>query len=241
MSRVPTWLLVPSFLLLSKMLLATFSRGAFIGMALAGVAAGYVAGRAFLLAMGLLGASLLVAMPQLIPESLSERMGATMSGTGSTDGLDTSSQTRLVLWQAAIDMTLESPVLGKGFRAFPRLKGQYTEVDVHEADNHNMFLYISSQMGIPALLLFLWLLYRTYRLGVRVYRSEGDAFGRAIGIGAAAMVAGVVAVNMFGSRMVDIGVTANFWIYLAALAHLWLELESQQRPAEAGGESELPP
>ena len=55
------------------------------------------------------------------------------------------------------------------------------------------------------------------------------------------MVAGVVAVNMFGSRMVDIGVTANFWIYLAALAHLWLELESQQRPAEAGGESELPP
>ena len=36
-------------------------------------------------------------------------------------------------------------------------------------------------MGIPALLLFLWLLYRTYRLGVRVYRSEGDAFGRAMG------------------------------------------------------------
>ncbi len=232
--RVRAWLVVPYLALLAKILLATFSRGAFIGMALAGVAAGWVRGRVFLLVMGLLGAGLLVATPQLVPESLTERMSQTRD-TESAEELDASSQTRLVLWQAAIDMSLESPILGKGFKSFPRLKGQYTATDVPESDNHNMFLYISSQMGIPALLLFLWLLFRTYRLGVHVYRSGGDAFGRAIGMGAVAMVVGVVGVNMFGSRMVDIVVSAYFWIYLAALAHLWLEAESQARQADAGG------
>jgi O-antigen ligase len=237
MGRVRAWLLAPYLALLAKILLATFSRGAFIGMALAGVAAGYLRGRFFLLGMGLVGAGLLVAMPQLVPESLAERMSQTTTDTGFSEELDASSQTRLVLWKAAIDMSLESPLLGKGFKAFPRLKGQYTETDVPESDNHNMFLYISSQMGIPALLLFLWLLHRTWALGVRVYRAGGEAFGRAIGMGGAAMVAGLVAVNMFGSRMVDIGVNAYFWIYLAVLAHLWLEIEPPERPAGAGVEA----
>jgi O-antigen ligase len=230
LGKVRTWLLVPYFLGLAKVLLATFSRGAYIGAAVAGVAAAWVRGRTFLVVTALLGALLLVTFPELIPGSFAARMGQTTTDSGEVDG---SSQVRLVLWNAAIAMSLESPILGKGFKAFPRLKGQYTEVDVRESDNHNMFLYISSQMGIPALLMFLWLLYRTYRLGARVYRAGGDRFRRAIGLGGAAMAAGVVAVNMFGSRMVDLSVCAYFWIYLAALAHLWREIEAEERPTAA--------
>jgi O-antigen ligase len=234
--RPRAWLALPFFALLGRVLLATFSRGAFIGIAVAGVAAGYVRGRAFLLAMGLLGAGLLVAMPELVPDSLMDRMSSTTADTGASEAeLDSSSQTRLVLWKAAIDMTLESPLLGKGFKAFPRLKSDYTESYVREYDNHNMYLYICSQMGIPALLLFLWLIYRTWELGVRVYRSVGDVFGRAVGMGGAAMAAGLAAVNMFGSRMTDMTVSAYVWIYLAALAHMWVEVESRQRPADAAG------
>lgn len=235
MRRVRAWLVAPYLVVLAKMLLATFSRGAFVGVAVAGVAAGWLRGKWFLLGMGLLGAGLIAAMPQLIPESLAARMGQTTSTAGYEEELDASSQTRLVLWKAAVDMTLESPLLGKGFKMFPRLKGQYTEMDVHESDNHNMFLYVASQMGVPALIVFLWLLWRTYALGAGVYRSAGDGFGRAIGMGGAAMVPGLVAVNMFGSRMVDIGVNAYFWVYLAVLAHLWREIEGEQGPAGAGG------
>jgi putative inorganic carbon (hco3(-)) transporter len=237
LGRIRAWVLVPYFLLLARILLATFSRGGFIGIAVAGVVAALARGRAFLLAGALLGAGLLVAMPQLVPESLSARVSTTTSTTD--DQLDTSSQTRLVLWKAAVAMSLESPLLGKGFKSFPRLKARYTEVEVPESDNHNMFLYISSQMGIPALLLFLWLLFRTYRLGVRVYRSEGDAFRRAIGMGGAALVGGVLGVNMFGSRMVDLAIDAYFWIYLAALAHLWLEIEAPPQ-ADAGRDALTP-
>lgn len=237
LGRIRVWVLVPYFLLLARILLATFSRGAFIGIAAAWVAAAHVRGRAFLLAGALLAAGVVVSLPQLVPESLSARVGTT---TGDTDDqLDTSSQTRLVLWKAAVAMSLESPLLGKGFRSFPRLKDRYTEVGVPESDNHNMFLYISSQMGIPALLLFLWLLFRTYRLGVRIYRSGGDPFRRAIGMGGAALVGGVLGVNLFGSRMVDLAIDAYFWIYLAALAHLWAEIEAPPQAA-AGRDAPSP-
>ncbi len=227
LSRVRAWLLVPFFLVLAKMLLATFSRGAFVGMALAGVAAAWVRGKAFLVVVALLAGGLLVSAPELVPESLSARMSSTRP---EGEELDASSQTRIVLWNAAVAMTLESPLLGKGFKSFPRLKAHYTEVDVEEADNHNMFLYVASQMGLPALAVLLWLLWRTYRAGARLHRDAADPFGRAIGMGAAAMAAGVVGVNMFGSRMVDVAVNGYFWIYLAALAHLTRELEARASP-----------
>lgn len=233
LGNVRAWALMPYFLTLAKMVLATFSRGAYIGLALAGVAAAYVRGRLFLLFMGALGLGMLVAMPELMPESLSARIESLTVDTGQKEELDASSQTRLILWNAAIDMTLESPVFGKGFKTFPLLKGQYTEYEVAESDNHNMYLYLSSQMGLPALLVLLWLFFRMYRLGAELYRRSPEPFARGIGLGAVAMVAAVAAVNMFGSRLVDIAVTAYFWIYLAVLSRMALELaESAPAPEE---------
>lgn len=228
LARARAWLLVPYFLVLAKVLLATFSRGAFVGMALAGAAAGWVRGKTFVLLVALLAGALLASAPELVPESLSARMSSTRS---EGEELDASSQTRIVLWNAAVAMTLESPLLGKGFKSFPRLKALYTEMDVEEADNHNMFLYVASQMGLPALAVLLWLLWRTYRAGARLHRDAPDPFGRAVGMGASAMAAGIVGVNMFGSRMVDIAVTGYFWIYLAALAHLTREVEARASPS----------
>jgi O-antigen ligase len=226
--RIRAWLTVPPFfLLLAKVLLATFSRGAYLAMGFAGVVAGYVRGKMFLVGAGVLAVGLLVAMPELVPESLMERMSQTTSDTGATEELDASSQTRLILWEAAMEMTLESPVFGKGFKTFPALKGQYTDYDVHESDNHNMYLYLSSQMGIPAVLLFVLLLWKMYSLGVRIYRNADEPFARTVGLAATAMAAAVAMTNMFGSRMVDIAVTAYFWVMLAVLAHLWSEIEQR--------------
>jgi O-antigen ligase len=230
-----SWALLPYFAALAKLLLMTFSRGAYIGMTLAGLAAGYLRGKLFLIGWGVVALGLLLAMPELVPESLRDRMGHT--GETPVHGeMDASSEHRLVLWNAAIDMSLESPVLGKGFKAFPVLKSRYTEYDVRESDNHNMYLYISSQMGIPALLMFLFILYRMFRLGTRLYRGSDDRFVRAVGMGAAAMVAGVLAINMFGSRMVSIDCNGYVWVYLAVLAHLWteqVERQAKTEPSEA--------
>jgi O-antigen ligase len=224
-----SWLMLPYFGILAKLLLTTFSRGAYMGMALAGVVAGYFRGKAFLVFWTALGIGALVAMPELIPESLVDRMAQTTVEGGQKQELDASSQHRIILWNAAIDMSLESPIFGKGFKAFPAFKSRYTEYEVRESDNHNMYLWISSQMGIPALLIFLWILWRTFRLGIRLCREHSDKFARAIGLGGASMVAGLALINMFGSRVVSLDVTAYFWITLAVMAHLWVEHEQQQK------------
>ena len=69
-------------------------------------------------------------------------------------------------------MTKKSPILGYGFKTFPKFKGEFTETEVHESDNHNMYLYLSSQMGIPAVVLFVLILWRMGSVGIRVYRGE---------------------------------------------------------------------
>lgn len=231
--RIRVWTVVPYLLVVGKLLLTTFSRGAYIAMACAGLIAGYLRGKFFLLVCLVAALLLLWAMPELVPESLVARMAQTTVQEGHRQELDASAQSRVVLWNAAIDMSLESPLLGKGFKAFPVFKNQYTEFEVRESDNHNMYLYISSQMGIPALLLFLLILYRMYQLGARVYRGSKDAMARVAGMAAAMMVGAVALVNMFGSRMVSLDVTAYVWIYFAIVVHLWKEIE-EQREVRAG-------
>ncbi len=231
--RVRIWLLtVPYLLPLAKILLATFSRGAYLGMAFAGLIAGYVRGKLFLAGSALLGLALLVAMPELIPDSLMARMSQTSNEEVMGEELDKSSQTRLILWNAALDMTAQSPVFGWGFRSFPRLKSEFTEEPVHESDNHNMYLYLSSQMGVPAVVLFGLILWRMYSLGVRVYRQNRQPFARVIGMSACALVGATALINMFGSRMVDICVTVYFWITLALVARLSMEVDKQKLSSE---------
>jgi putative inorganic carbon (HCO3(-)) transporter len=222
---------IPYLVVLARVMLTTFSRGAYLGAGLAAVVVAHVRGKVFILGAAVLGLVLAAAMPELVPQSLRARMSQTESGE--TEELDASSQTRLVLWKAALTMTAESPVFGWGFKAFPRFKGRYTEVDVPESDNHNMYLYLSSQMGIPAVVVLLLIFWRLYSHGVYAYRHGRDGPARVIGMSAAGMAAAVALVNMFGSRMVDICVTAPFWITFAVVLRLRMELDEQQSAEEA--------
>lgn len=223
------WVLLPYLTAIGKLLIMTFSRGAYLGLAIAGIMASYVRGKWFLILTTVLLMTALSTFPELIPESLLDRMSHTkVDSAYSGNQLDKSSQSRLVLWDAAGKMSLENPLFGKGFGMFPVLKSRYTEREVVESDTHNMYLYISSQMGIPALVSFLLILYATYKAGAGVFRGAEDQFTRAIGLGGVALATGTAAVNMFGSRMVNTEVSGYFWIYLAVLVHLIVE---QQKDA----------
>ena len=222
-----SWIILPYLAITGKVLVATFSRGAYLALLAAGLLATYTKGLRILLLVAVVGGLGLALFPQLLPESAKARLFQTQTtDLGTTAQLDSSSQTRIVLWNAAIAMTLESPIFGKGFKMFPQLKDQYTEVFVHESDNHNMYLYISSQMGIPALVTFLLIFYRMYQMSKRVAKAAPDGFGQVIGLGGVATAASVGVVNIFGSRMVGIEVCGYVWIYLAIIIHLFHELNN---------------
>jgi putative inorganic carbon (HCO3(-)) transporter len=219
--RLRSWLVMPYLYLMARVLVATFSRGAYLGIAMAAVTATYVRGRKFAFMVALLLMAAIAAFPELVPGSMKARMEQTQEADVMGTSLDSSAETRLILWRAAGEMILESPIFGKGFSTFRYLKGQYTEVDVPESDNHNMYLYIASQMGIPALLVFVLIVVRLYRQGAALYRESPDANTRLIGLGIASMAGGVAMVNMFGSRMVDVAVMGYMWIYFAIVSRLW--------------------
>jgi O-antigen ligase len=216
-----TWPVVLYLLVMARLLLATFSRGGYIGLAAAMAAASFVRGKLFIAGLAALLLGVVATVPEVVPQSLSARMGTIPNDPDAQ--LDKSSRTRLILWHAALEMTWESPLTGKGFGRFPQLKAFYTEEPVEEKDNHNMFLYIASQMGIPALLAFCFVVWRMLRAGMHVFRRETALFPRSAGLGGVALAAAVVGVNMFGSRMTDVCVMAYVWIYLAALARLEVE------------------
>ncbi|MEE9334094.1 MAG: O-antigen ligase family protein [Granulosicoccaceae bacterium] len=224
------WFVTPYFLIAAKVLISTFSRGAYLAIAAGAMLATYYKGKGFLIIALTIAISLVLVFPSIIPESILLRMQSITAhseniGRGTEEQLDKSSEHRLILWRAAAKMTLEDPILGKGFKGFQALKSLYTERPVHEADPHSMYLYISSQMGLPALVLFLLILAYAFHLGRGLSRNREDLFVRAIGIGGAAATVCYAIICIFGSRAVNLEFTAYFWTYLACMQIITLDLK----------------
>lgn len=221
MKDLRAWLLTPYFLLTAKVLITTFSRGAYVAFAVGALMAGWFKGKAFLAMWLAVALVFLAAFPSIIPDSIMARMDSLISEESSSapteEKLDKSSSTRLIMWRAAGVMILEDPILGKGFKAFPYLKDEYTETPVEESDPHSMYLYIGSQMGLPALALFLMILAYCFFLGRHHARNKTDKFIRAVGIGGASATVCYAVVCVFGSRAVSLNFTIYFWALMVVM------------------------
>lgn len=220
---IRAWMLTPYFLLAVKVLITTFSRGAYVAMAIGGLLAGYYRGKAFLMGIAVFSICVVIAFPSVIPESISARMGGLVGSESAAtsapeeEKLDKSSSTRFVMWEAAGQMMIESPILGKGFKSFQFLKEQYVEGEHEEDDPHSMYFYLGSQMGIPALVLFIVIMGYMFKLGRFHSKNKHDKFIRAVGIGGAAIPVCYAVVCIFGSRATALNFTIYFWAYLVVL------------------------
>jgi putative inorganic carbon (HCO3(-)) transporter len=220
---IRAWMLTPYFIIALKVLLTTFSRGAYVAMAVGGFIVGYYRGKMFLLTAVVLAICVVVAFPSVMPASISARMGGLVdaksaaSSAHEEEKLDKSALTRFVMWEAAGQMMIESPILGKGFKSFPFLKEQYIHEEVEEDDPHSMYFYLGSQMGIPALVLFIVIMGYMFKLGRFHAQNKTDRFIRAVGIGGTAIPVCYAVVCIFGSRAVALNFTIYFWAYLIIL------------------------
>ena len=115
-------------------------------------------------------ALLLILYPSLVPGILAGRLGDTLhtlrEGADdklvnplAADGprLDKSAERRLKVWKAGVYMAKDRPLLGFGFGQFPRQIGRYAP-ELNQVDAHNTYLLVATEMGLPALLLFLLVL-----------------------------------------------------------------------------------
>lgn len=220
-----SWRMAPILLIGLRVLLAAFSRGAYLAFAMELFTLSFVKSKKFFVLVLLVIGSIYFFIPSLVPNSMKARVDQTYQDRAPGSTIDKSADSRFLLWDAAIEMTKESPIFGKGFDQFHSLvpsyvPGFYDGSTGGATDNQNMFLYAASTMGLPSLITLLLILGALALRGWGLYRTGTVDIDRIIGLGGITLVAGLVGVNMFGTHVIDTAVDIYLWIYIAAIAHL---------------------
>jgi putative inorganic carbon (HCO3(-)) transporter len=207
-------------------LLFSFSREAYAGILVGLLFLGLVKERWLLIGL----AAFLLSWQSLVPTAVKERVNMTYDK--SEQQLDTSAQDRVTLWNDAVDLFHQNPVLGAGFDTYQwqHRVGIYT-------DTHNYFLKVLVETGVLGLMFFLLVLAKATRLGVNLFRTARDPFLRSIGLGFALLMACVFVVNFFGDRWLYVEVNGFLWVMLACVVRgLMIEKEREQEALQSSAE-----
>ncbi len=204
-------------------LMYTFSRGGYLAFVAGLIYVGIRKQRmllAGLVAFGLIWAS-------LVPEAVRERINLTSNGE-----LDHSSETRVDLWEDAISVAGSNLLFGTGVNTYAYMGrlGDYR-------DTHNIYVKVLVETGIVGLALFIWLLFRTFRIGSHLVRITSDPFFASLGMALSAWLVCSAAANLFGDRWTYLQVNSYLWV-LGGLVACALAFEETD-PSSDDGELEV--
>jgi len=87
---------------------------------------------------------------------------------------ETSNSQRIEIWRKSIDSIKQHPFLGVGIGNFPVVLGEDIFLAKAGSSAHNVYLQIAAEMGIPALLISIWLLVMFFKQLLRGYINEHD-------------------------------------------------------------------
>jgi len=170
-------------------LFLTFSRGAWLlGVPAAVLFLGLMRGRrAFLAALSGVGAAILALLPLAGLERLTSLL-STQEGT---------TQMRLALWKAALQMIRDHPLFGVGLDNFlyhyPRymLPEAWQEPDLSHP--HNLILDWWIRLGVLGVVALIWLEVAFFQVALRLYRSLEDEGMRVLALGLMASMVDLLA------------------------------------------------
>lgn len=154
-----------------------------------------------MLGFGVIGAALLL----LLPSSPLRRFLEPNTG-------DVISQNaRIEIVRSGLNMIKAHPVTGVGIARFKPFSGRYNESLGEFKIAHNTYVELAAEMGIPALLMFVSILFCSWRRArrlARYAREQGDRATEQIAIG--------VEIGLVGASVTAVFLSAE-WI-----RHLWL-------------------
>lgn len=169
--------------------LFSYSRGAYVGMAAALLYLGLFKLR-WILPLLLLAA---LGWQVILPKSVQDRITMTYETEGGE--LDASASSRLELWEHALRVGMQDPLLGVGFDSF-----RYYREGAELRDTHNIYLRSFVDTGIVGLLLLVSLWLRALLAGHELFRATQEPLLSGLGLGTAMMMLVVLLVNLFGDR-----------------------------------------
>jgi putative inorganic carbon (HCO3(-)) transporter len=203
-------------------LLFSFSRGAYAAVLVGATFLALFKERKLLI--GVL--AVVIGWQVFLPSAVQERISSTYTEEGT---LEPSAADRVSLWRDAWNLFSHEPVLGTGFDTYASLHrvGEYE-------DTHNYYLKVLVETGALGLLMFLWILGKSFRQGFRLYRSSDEAFLMSLGLGFAAMLVCAMVANLFGDRWTYLQVNGFLWVLLGCTMRAQQILEQPQEESNLG-------
>jgi len=124
--------------------------------------------------------------------------------------------------------------LGVGLAHFPIEIGKYVP-EYSNFDPHNGFVLITTEAGFLAVPVLLFFFGGLFSLGWRLSRFKKIEDARFLGGAYMVAVVGVIASNLFGSRLFNGEIMGNFWILSALVARylMILKVKTPQIPIPA--------
>jgi O-antigen ligase len=145
-----------------------------------------------------------------------------MQNTVQADGsFDNSTKARLEVWKAADRMIRANPMVGVGYDNFQYYVEEYgLPPNVHGIDAHNTYLLYAAEMGVPAAACFVIILLFCGWKGLYIWRKTNDKFFKTAAIGFLGGLTGLMASNIFGSRLNSNEIVFQFWILIAVIMRM---------------------
>lgn len=183
--KKPKLFIMSSLILMMAAFIMAQSRGAWISLGLSFLVMSYILARkksggiktAIFLILLLIAAASLAYFSR---EVISERMSGSISAEPTGDSF----ATRVKIWQGSVDMIKHSPLIGTGVGTFiwgfPRYRPEGLNGLINFA--HNDYLQTGCDMGIPALIVMIWLIVAAIKTGINEKNLNSYRFGCAIGV-----------------------------------------------------------
>ncbi|MDE3196121.1 MAG: O-antigen ligase family protein [Acidobacteriota bacterium] len=203
-------------------LMYSLSRGGYLALLAGLVFLGAVKKRTILVALAVFAFS----WTALVPAAVEQRVFMTYDDQSRS--LDHSAETRIQLWEDAMDLFDHNPVIGTGFHTYAYMHriGSYE-------DTHNYYLKVLVETGLVGLGIFVVLIGITFWQGIQCWLGARDALVASLGLGLAAWTIACAVANSFGDRWSFPQVNAYFWVLagLAAQGRYLTETRKKSRKA----------
>ena len=155
---------------------------------------------------------------------------------------DLSMLERFRLWESAVNMLKDYPLLGVGPGNFKKLyAARYILPDAKEPDlqhAHNDFLQMAAETGIIGLAAFIYLFYVILRLNLTWYRQDKENF---LALGCFLAAAGFLAHGLTEFNFGNSSVTRLFWLLLGLSQAARGESAVKKEDGGENGAGSLPP
>ena len=160
------WILI---CLLIFCLVSTYSRGAWIAGFLSLIFLGLVRSKKLFLITILV----MLILPFIVPSSVKERADSIMK-------ISRTNTDRFTLWQEALNITADFPLLGSGINTYASIAPRYKLTEETGVYPHNCYLQMAAESGVLGLGAFLWILVTLFRASLLNIRKIYDKFRGAV-------------------------------------------------------------